>query len=184
MLVFGCAPSTKMIARLHLRREARSETGALYQAEYRMCARDGRVPWFRDEATSSREFGWMHASDAGRALRHHRSQAAEPIATSAKMEAVGQLAGGIAHDFNNLLMVIQAHADRIRGTLPQTDPCSADAVEIHNATVRAASLTKHLLAFSRKQILQPMVLELTPVSGNEVGKMLERPDRREDHVAL
>jgi signal transduction histidine kinase len=88
------------------------------------------------------------------------------------MEAVGQLAGGIAHEFNNLLMVIQAHADRIGGRLAPTDPCDAGAVEIHNAITRAASLTSHLLAFSRKQILQPKVLEL-PVL-DEVGKMLER----------
>ena len=89
------------------------------------------------------------------------------------MEAVGQLAGGVAHDFNNLLMVIQAHADRILGQLPQTDSSYADAVEIHTATTRAASLTSQLLAFSRKQILQPEVLDLGTVL-TEVGKMLER----------
>jgi two-component system, cell cycle sensor histidine kinase and response regulator CckA len=97
----------------------------------------------------------------------------EQLRQAQKMEAVGQLAGGIAHDFNNLLMIIQAHADRIRGQLAQTDPCYADAVEIHDAMIRAASLTSHLLAFSRKQILQPKVLELRPVL-NEVGEMLER----------
>jgi CheY-like chemotaxis protein len=89
------------------------------------------------------------------------------------MEAVGQLAGGVAHDFNNILMVIQAHADRILGQLPQTDSCYADAVEIHNATTRAASLTRQLLAFSRKQILQPKVLDLGAVLTG-AGKMLNR----------
>ena len=58
--------------------------------------------------------------------------------------------------------------------LPQTDSSYADAVEIHNATTRAASLTSQLLAFSRKQILQPKVLDLGAVL-TEVGKMLERP---------
>jgi len=150
------------------------ETGALYQAEYRMCARDGRVLWFRDEAML------LEGSGGGTPVmqgvlyditEHKRLE--DQLRQAQKMEAVGQLAGGIAHDFNNLLMVIQAHADRIGGRLAPTDPCYADAVEIHNAITRAASLTTHLLAFSRKQILQPKVLELRPVLDG-VGKMLER----------
>jgi two-component system cell cycle sensor histidine kinase/response regulator CckA len=150
------------------------QTGALYQAEYRMHARNGRVFWFRDEANL------LEGPEGSTPLmqgvlyditEHKRLE--DQLRQAQKMEAVGQLAGGVAHDFNNLLMVIQAHVDRIRGQLAQTDPCYPDAVEIHNATVRAASLTSQLLAFSRKQILQPRVLELGPVL-NEVGKMLER----------
>src|SRR5262249_8499499 len=90
-----------------------------------------------------------------------------------KMEAVGQLAGGVAHDFNNLLMVIGAHIDRIREKLPPEDPLSADAVEVHNAVQRASSLTSQLLAFSRKQLLQPRVLDISSVL-NGVARMLAR----------
>jgi len=150
------------------------ETGELYQAEYRMCARDGRILWFRDEAKL------LEAPDGSIPLMQgvlyditEYKRLEDQLRQAQKMEAVGQLAGGVAHDFNNLLMVIQAHADRILGQLPQTDSSYADAVEIHNATTRAASLTSQLLAFSRKQILQPKVLDLGAVL-TEVGKMLER----------
>ena len=150
------------------------ETSELYQAEYRMCARDGRILWFRDEAKL------LEAPDGSTPLMQgvlyditEYKRLEDQLRQAQKMEAVGQLAGGVAHDFNNLLMVIQAHADRILGQLPQTDSCYADAVEIHNATTRAASLTSQLLAFSRKQILQPKVLDLGAVL-TEVGKMLER----------
>jgi len=150
------------------------ETGELYQAEYRMCARDGRVLWFRDEAKL------LEGPDGSTPLMQgvlyditEYKRLEDQLRQAQKMEAVGQLAGGVAHDFNNLLMVIQAHADRIFGQLPKTDPSYADAVEIHNATTRAASLTRQLLAFSRKQILQPKVLDLGAVL-TEVGRMLER----------
>ena len=150
------------------------ETGELYQAEYRMCARDGRILWFRDEANL------LDAADRSTPLMQgvlyditEYKRLEDQLRQAQKMEAVGQLAGGVAHDFNNLLMVIQAHADRILGQLPQTDSCYADAVEIHNATTRAASLTRQLLAFSRKQILQPKVLDLGVVL-REIGKMLDR----------
>ena len=150
------------------------KTGALYQAEYRMRARDGRVLWFRDEANllEGPEGSTPVMQGVLYDISEHK-RLEDQLRQAQKMEAVGQLAGGVAHDFNNLLMVIQAHVDRIRGKLAQTDPSYADAIEIHNATMRAASLTSHLLAFSRKQILQPRVLELGPVL-NEVGKMLER----------
>jgi PAS domain S-box-containing protein len=150
------------------------ETGELYQAEYRMCARDGRILWFRDEANL------LDAPDGSTPLMQgvlyditEYKRLEDQLRQAQKMEAVGQLAGGVAHDFNNLLMIVQAHADRILGQLPQTDSCYSDAVEIHNATTRAASLTSQLLAFSRKQILQPKVLDLGAVL-TEVGKMLER----------
>ena len=150
------------------------ETGQLYQAEYRMRARDGRILWFRDEANL------LDAPDGSAPLMQgvlynitEYKRLEDQLRQAQKMEAVGQLAGGVAHDFNNLLMVIQAHVDRILGQLPHTDSCYADAVEIHNATTRAASLTRQLLAFSRKQILQPKVLDLGAVLA-EVGKMLNR----------
>ena len=80
---------------------------------------------------------------------------------SQKMEAVGQLAGGIAHDFNNLLTVIIAHAGFLREEVPTDSPTTENIGEIERAANGAASLTRQLLAFSRKQVLRPVVLDLS-----------------------
>ncbi len=79
---------------------------------------------------------------------------------SQKMEAVGRLAGGIAHDFNNLLTAIRGHVELMMGELPPDSPLRADCEQINRAAERAAGLTQQLLAFSRKQMLQPIVLEI------------------------
>ncbi|MBU6156399.1 MAG: response regulator [Alphaproteobacteria bacterium] len=78
-----------------------------------------------------------------------------------KMQAIGQLAGGIAHDFNNLLTVINGVAELLLQRHPPGDPSFADLNTIHNTGVRAASLVRQLLAFSRQQTLEPAVLNLT-----------------------
>ena len=90
-----------------------------------------------------------------------------------KMEAVGRLAGGVAHDFNNLLMSIMGHADLALMSLAEDDPLRRRLKEIKGGGKRAASLTRQLLAFSRKQILQPVVLDLNSLITGFV-KMLER----------
>jgi two-component system, cell cycle sensor histidine kinase and response regulator CckA len=77
-----------------------------------------------------------------------------------RLEAVGRLAGGIAHDFNNVLTAITGFSDLLLEELPAGDPKRADVEEIRTAAARAAALTRHLLAFSRKQVLQPRVLDL------------------------
>ena len=82
---------------------------------------------------------------------------------SQKMEAIGRLAGGVAHDFNNIITVINNLAQLALRTLKQTDPLRQDLEEIKKAGDRAASLTSQLLTFSRKQVLQPRVLDLNRV---------------------
>jgi CheY-like chemotaxis protein len=79
------------------------------------------------------------------------------------MEAVGQLAGGIAHDFNNLLMAIMSNAELAALELPEGAVAAANIEEIKSASRRARSLTQQLLAFSRKQMLQPRVLDVNAV---------------------
>ena len=74
---------------------------------------------------------------------------------SQKMEAVGRLAGGVAHDFNNLLTVIGGYSDLLAQRLPPDSPHRRDAEEIGKASTRASSLTRQLLAFSRKQVIAP-----------------------------
>ena len=90
-----------------------------------------------------------------------------------KMEAVGRLAGGVAHDFNNLLMAIMGYGELIRSSLMEDDPLYKYSEDILKATERAASLTQQLLAFSRRQVMQPQVLNLNRVAA-DLEKMLGR----------
>jgi PAS domain S-box-containing protein len=97
----------------------------------------------------------------------------EQFRQSQKMDAVGRLAGGIAHDFNNLLTVIRLNTEIIMEGFDPTDPRSEDVKQIRSAAERASSLTRQLLAFSRKQILQPRVLDMNSVVAS-VEPMLRR----------
>jgi PAS domain S-box-containing protein len=90
-----------------------------------------------------------------------------------KMEAVGQLAGGIAHDFNNLLTAILGSAELLLADTPEHDPRHQDLQAISRSAHRAAALVRQLLAFSRKQIMQPSVLDLNSIVG-DMQPMLRR----------
>ena len=102
-----------------------------------------------------------------------RKQLAAQLVQSQKMEAVGQLAGGVAHDFNNVLAAIKGFAELITFELDERSPIRADLSEISAAADRAATLTQQLLAFSRRQLLQPVLLSANTVADG-VNKMLLR----------
>jgi PAS domain S-box-containing protein len=102
-----------------------------------------------------------------------RRQLEQRLLQAQKMEAIGQLAGGVAHDFNNLLAVIQGCAELVLQALPESDPMQEDMDQLLSATRRATALTRQLLAFGRRQVLQPRLLDLNTLTRN-MEKMLQR----------
>ena len=128
----------------------------------------------RVTVSSEDELGFLAGAfnDMARDLARQR-KLEEQLLQAQKMEAVGQLAGGVAHDFNNLLTVIMSYSSMLLADGESGDPDRSDIQAISDAAVRAAGLTRQLLAFSRKQVLQ-----LQPVNVNaivtDVEKMLQR----------
>ncbi len=128
--------------------------------DYRLIGRDGRIRWVSDDAA-------VIVSDDGSPPHWSgfltditdRKELEDRLRQAQRMEAVGQLAGGIAHDFNNLLTAIRGYGELLRADLPAGTPRRDDLDEMLKAADRAAELTRQLLAFSRRQALQPTVLD-------------------------
>ena len=131
--------------------------------EARCRRRDGTFVWTRVHAAPVGGQGASGYSVVTVEDIHEHKRLEERLAQSQRLEAMGRLAGGIAHDFNNLLTAIEAYSDFLleRGVLDE--PARRDVGEIKRAAGRAAELTRQLLAFGRRQVLQPQVLSLNDV---------------------
>ena len=150
--------------------------------EYRFLAQDGAYHWMHDEFKLVRDQDGKPVEIIGAWMDITERKALEAqLLQAQKMEAVGRLAGGVAHDFNNLLMAIMGYGDLMRSSLLEADPLYHYVEDILKAADRAASLTQQLLAFSRRQVMQPQVVNLNRVAA-DLEKMLRR--LIEEHIDL
>jgi two-component system, cell cycle sensor histidine kinase and response regulator CckA len=150
------------------------EEGLPLQVEYRMRRKDGREVWLRDEMVV------VHDPATGKRLTRglliditERRHLEDQLRNAQQLEAVGRLAGGVAHDFNNILSIIMGHGELLLASSSDDPRARSGLEQIRRAADRAASLTQQLLAFSRKQVLQPKVLDLNEAVA-DVQKMLAR----------
>jgi PAS domain S-box-containing protein len=142
--------------------------------EHRFRHRDGAYHWMRNDMRLLRDAAGKPIEVVGSWLDiTERKQLEEQFRQAQKMEAVGRLAGGVAHDFNNLLTVINGYGEILAGSFRAHDPLRGFVEEIRKAGERAAALTRQLLAFSRKQMLVPVVLDIN-VLLDDIEKMLSR----------
>jgi len=139
---------------------------------WRHCKKDGTVIEV-DIGAHALDFGGRPAWICMALDVTEKRRLEEQLRHSQKLEAIGRLAGGVAHDFNNLLTVIRGYCDILQSELPADGPGPELVGEIRRAQERAAALTRQLLAFSRKQVLAPRVLDLNGVVA-DVEKMLRR----------
>ena len=151
-----------------------AENGVVRNFEYQVRRRDGSTAWLLQNArVLKNETGEIVYYEGTMHDVTERKTLEEQLRQSQKMEAVGRLAGGVAHDFNNALGVIMGYGELLDLNLPADSPLHKNAKEIIKAGQRAASLTRQLLAFSRKQTIRPVVLDLNSVV-IDTEKMLQR----------
>jgi PAS domain S-box-containing protein len=160
---------------------AATESGQRYDIEHRIVRTDGAVRWVHELADVVRDAD-------GRAIRMigtvqdvtDRRNLEDQLRQSQKMEAIGRLAGGIAHDLNNTLTAIAGYAELTLNAVPPDHEARPDVEEIRRATERAAAVTRQLLAFSRKQILEPRIFDVNDTVAS-IARLLSRlvgPDIR------
>jgi two-component system, cell cycle sensor histidine kinase and response regulator CckA len=161
-------------ARAMARRFESRRRGVAEQYDMRLRSKSGAEMWAMVSATPIFDEDGAFAGALGMVTDiTERKELERQFRQAQRMEAVGRLAGGVAHDFNNLLTVITGYSDLVSSRLHPGDPLREDISEIRAAADRAAALTRQLLAFSRKQVLSPRVVDLNATVENML-KMLER----------
>jgi PAS domain S-box-containing protein len=144
-----------------------------FSTEYRLRHRDGTYRRVLDEGVPRTVDGRFYGYIGSAVDVTEQRLLEEQMLHSKKMEAVGQLAGGVAHDFNNLLTIINGYTDLMLARFTREDTTRHDLEEVRIAGQRAASLTSQLLAFGRRQAMQPTVLDID-VEVAESAKTLRR----------
>jgi len=149
--------------------------------EYRFLKKNRDSIWLRDELRLIRDSegnpteivgAWVDITELKK-MDEKRRSLEEQLFQSQKMEAIGRLAGGVAHDFNNILSIIKGYNQLLMLDIKEGDPRREGLKEINEAVDRAVAMTRQLLAFSRKQVLEMRVLDLNSVIRN-LEKMLRR----------
>jgi PAS domain S-box-containing protein len=153
--------------------EEASKKGDPFQAEFRVRRKDGREVWLNDTGVVVQGSGKHPVMEGIMVDITERKALETQLQQSRKMEAVGRLAGGIAHDFNNLLTIVTGYTELALSRPTLSTELRADIERIENAAGRAAGLVRQLLAFSRKQVLQPRVLDMNVIVLN-MDKLLRR----------
>ncbi len=141
--------------------------GQAYDIEFRVVRPDGSQRVVRERG----EHGGAEIVRGTVQDVTERRQLEQQLRQSQKLEAIGRLAGGIAHDFNNILTAITGYAELVLDRVDPGDPLREDCEEIRAAAERAAGLTRQLLAFSRRQMLQPRLTDLGELVGRTVGML-------------
>jgi PAS domain S-box-containing protein len=162
--------------RLHFKNcleKVATQEGGTFATEFRLLRKDGT--WISVEATGN---PMSDDPSAGRTLLTcrdvtERRRLEHDLGQSQKMEAIGRLAGGIAHDFNNILMIIGGYAEIILNQLHPQDPLRKSADPILSIVDRGSALTKRLLSFSRKQVMNPRNLDINAIL-EDISKILPR----------
>jgi PAS domain S-box-containing protein len=157
---------------VHAAEEA-SSRGEPFQAEYRVMRKDGQTIWVSDTAVVVRGSDSHPVMEGLIVDITDRKLLENQLQQARKMEAVGRLAGGVAHDFNNLLTIIKGYVEMALQRSLDRPELHGDIQRIENAADRAVTLVRQLLAFSRKQVLRPKILDLNAIVVN-LDQLLRR----------
>jgi len=161
-----------LIAAVQLRPMTEDETPAPMEAEFHIQQRDGGVRNLEASATNLLQHPAVNGIVVNARDVTERRKLEEQLMRAQRMEAIGTLSGGVAHDFNNILTVILGHTEVLLQAM-KSSPMSGHLKSIEEASRRASALTRQLLAFSRKQVLQPTVFNLNTLI-MDLDKMLRR----------
>jgi len=153
--------------------EERSARGEPFQAEYRLMRKNGEIIWVSDSAVVVRGSDSHPVMEGLIVDITDRKMLEDQLQQARKMEAVGRLAGGVAHDFNNLLTIIKGYVEMALHRCLDRPELHSDIRRVEEAADRAVALVRQLLAFSRKQVLRPKILDLNSIVLN-LDQLLRR----------